>query len=390
MTNNSADLTEPQRSLSKVDDRNELAWLIRDFGLMHDPDFADLVERAATGDGEHSRFLSTMIAHPDEPVVLPWASSEPIDPPMPAEAYRFPQMSRREQMKANRFMLPKAVERPALCKGQPRLRSAVLTDEAARLYRCLAFAMHKYGVVMNGHMTVTWEQWGVRDHAEAAAVLTEFNARMAKWLRVDANGRRRKGTSSAAWGEGEPYYYAFIHEHASNRGFHSHQLFRVGEGKARAFAEYAVTVLRRLTGVMNAPAGAVVFTPNTVRDGFAPYLPRFKRNETERCWIWFRYLAKNLCPHEFRQVGDECALQRDIFRIRRVFLPPKPVTCTDLFGCSENIAVGAQGKAGFMSKYDSGDWTKLYTSSELDEYRLRSRQQEQAKELASLLDQLKI
>jgi hypothetical protein len=250
----------------------------------------------------------------------------------------------------------------------------VLTDEVARLYRCLAFALHEYGVTMNGHMTVTWEQFGIRDHAQAVAVLTEFNTRMAKWLKVRATGRRRKGTTASTWGEGEPYFYAFIHEHASNRGFHTHQMLRVSDGKARAFAEYAVMVLRRLTGVMQVPAGAVVFTPNTVRDGFAPYMPRFKKNELERCWIWFRYLAKNLSPHEFKQVGDQYALQRDIFRIRRVFLPPKPVTCTDLFGCSENIAIGTQRKAGFVSKFDSGDWTKLYSGYELDEYRLRLQQ----------------
>lgn len=390
MLNDSNDLTETRRSLLEVDDRNELAWLIRDFGLVHDPDVADLVERAATGDGEHSRLLRTMIAHPDEPVFLSSLPSQPIDPPMPAAAYRFQPMSRREQMKANPFMLPKAVERPALSKGQPRLRSAVLTDEAARLYRCLAFAMHEYSVVMNGHMTVTWEQWGIRDHAEAVAVLTEFNARMAKWLKVDANGRRRKGTTATAWGKGEPYYYAFIHEHASNRGFHSHQVFRVSDGKAKAFAEYAVTVLRRLTCVTTVPVNAVVFTPNTIRDGFAPHLPRFKKNEVERCWIWFRYLAKNLSPHEFKQVGNQCALQRDIFRIRKVFVPPQPVACMDVFGCSENISIGAQEKAGFVSKFDSADWTELYTSSELDEYRLRLRQQQQANEVAAVLAQLKI
>jgi hypothetical protein len=330
-----------------------------------------------------------MIFYPDEPIELV-ISSKPFPPPSPAEPYRFRPMSRREQMKANPFMRPKAVERSTIPTQQPHVRSAVLTDEAGRLYRCFAFAMHEYGAVMNGHMTVTWEKWGIRDHAQAVAVLTEFNARMGKWLKVRATGRRRKGTTSTAWGEGEAYYYAFIHEHASNRGFHSHQMFHVSDGKARAFAEYAVTVLRRLTGVATVPAGGVVFTPNTVRDGFAPYMPRFKKNELERCWIWFRYLTKNLSPHEFKQVGDKYALQRDIFRIRRVFLPPKPVTCMDLFGCSENIAVGAQKQAGFVSNFDSGEWTKLYSGYELDEYRLRLQQQGRDKELAAIFDRVKI
>lgn len=49
MLNDSDDLTEPRRSLVAIEDRNELAWHIRDFGLMHDPGVADLVERAAVG-----------------------------------------------------------------------------------------------------------------------------------------------------------------------------------------------------------------------------------------------------------------------------------------------------------------------------------------------------
>ena len=70
--------------------------------------------------------------------------------------------------------------------------------------------------------------------------------------------------------------------------------------------------------------------------------------------------AKNLSPHEFKQVGGQCALQREIFRIRPQFTAPAPVTCTDVFGCSENIAIGAQTKAGFVSKFDQGDWKNVY------------------------------
>ncbi|MGJ5051645.1 hypothetical protein ACQR09_31580 [Bradyrhizobium oligotrophicum] len=271
-----------------------------------------------------------------------------------------------------------------------KYRSAALTDEVGRLYNCLAFAMHQYGAVMNGHMTVAWELFGIRDHVKAAAALTEFNARTRKWLEVEGSGRRRKGTKSETWGPAERYYYAYVHEHASTHGFHTHQLFHVSDGKARAFAERAVKCLAQLTGVTNAPAEAVVITPNTVRDGFAPYLPRFKRNEEDRCWVWFRYLAKNLSPHEFKQVGGQCLLQREIFRIRPVFIAPAPVTCTNLFGCSENIAVGAQTKAGFVSKFELGDWKNLYSSSELEDFRQRRRAWEREQELASILGNLTI
>jgi hypothetical protein len=270
-----------------------------------------------------------------------------------------------------------------------KYRSGVLTDEAGRLYNCLAFAMGQYGVVMNGHLTVTWELLGIKDHLRAAAVLTEFNARMRKWLEVDATGRRRKGTKSASYGAAEPYYYAYVHEHAPTHAFHSHQLFHVSDGKAKAFAERAVTCLAGLAGMTKPPVEAVVITPRTARDGFASYLPRFKRNEGERSWIWFRYLAKNLSPHEFKQIGTQCALQREIFRIRPQFTAPAPVTCMDVFGCSENISIGAQTKAGFVSKFDLGDWKSLY-SGLLDEYRQRQRDRERQDEVAFVLGKIVI
>lgn len=235
--------------------------------------------------------------------------------------------TKRRWTQANPFSLPRSIRRADLSNQAPRLRPAVLTDEASRLYRCLAFAMDHAGVVMNGHMTIVWKAWGVTDHAQAASMLTEFNARMGKWLAVSGTGRKRKGVTSSTYGVGEKYFYAFVHENTSDRGFHTHQLIGVTDGKARAFSERAVKVLQRLTRKTMVPVGGVMFTPGTKRDGFAPHLHHFKKNEVERCWIWFRYLAKNLSPHEFKRVGDRYALQRDIFCIRRVFVQPQPVTC---------------------------------------------------------------
>lgn len=377
-------------SMAQISDADELAWQLRDFGLMFDPDFTDEVRRGCAGNGEHSQLLRASVGDPEEPEIEPSVAPGPVGPPMPAEAYRGHPMSRRELMKANPFMRPKAVELASSPARLPKKRSAVLTDEAAQLYNCLAFAMREYGVVMNGHMTITWGLLGLRDHRGAVRVLTEFNARAANWLGVDATGRKRKNTRSDTWGEGETYCYAYVHEHASTHGFHAHQLFRVGDGKAKAFAEWAVVCLATLAGATNAPAEAVVFTPGTKRDGFAPYLPRFKKNELERGWVWFRYLVKYLSPHEFKQVGELCARQREIFRIRPLFIEPQPVACTKLFGCSQNISAGAQRRAGFVSKFDRGDWSALYSGSELEEYRHWSREREQQQEVEAVLGGLNI
>src|SRR5438105_2909096 len=106
---NSDTETEPRLSLSMIDDRNEQAWNILDFGLMYDPDVADLVGRAASGPGEHSLRLRAMLPWPEEVLTMP--TMVPVAPPMPAKAYRTRPMSRREYMKANPFARSKLVER---------------------------------------------------------------------------------------------------------------------------------------------------------------------------------------------------------------------------------------------------------------------------------------
>jgi hypothetical protein len=89
-------------------------------------------------------------------------------------------------------------------------------------------------------------------------------------------------------------------------------------------------------------------------------------------------------------VSDQCALQREILRIRPAFIAPASVTCTNLFGCSENIAIGAQMKAGFLSKFDRGNWKNLSSSSELNEFRQRRREWERPQELDSVLGNVTI
>jgi hypothetical protein len=90
-------------SITKIGNRDEMAWHILDFGLMHDPAYADAVAIAASGDGEHSKLLRAMIGHPDEPDIESTLPFDQVDPPMPAEPYRSSPLSRREQMGVNPF-----------------------------------------------------------------------------------------------------------------------------------------------------------------------------------------------------------------------------------------------------------------------------------------------
>ena len=62
---------------------------------------------------------------------------------------------------------------------------------------------------------------------------------------------------------------------------------------------------------------------------------------------------------------------------------------TKLAGCSENISEGAQRAAGFVSKFATGEWSRLYDGSELQERRHRLKteaEQREALELARALN----
>ena len=46
-----------------------------------------------------------------------------------------------------------------------------------------------------------------------------------------------------------------------------------------------------------------------------------------------------------------------------------PVTCRKLAGCWGAFGPAAQHRAGFVSKFEAGNWAGLYDGSELADYR---------------------
>ena len=49
-------------------------------------------------------------------------------------------------------------------------------------------------------------------------------------------------------------------------------------------------------------------------------------------------------------------------------------------GCSENISEGAQRAAGFVSKFATGEWDRLYDGSELQERRRHLKEEAERQE----------
>ena len=267
-----------------------------------------------------------------------------------------------------------------------KYRPSVLTDEPAGLYNAIAFAQWSYGLVLNSHLTITWNLLGVQDHRHAVDILSKFNQEAGKWLAVDNTGRRRKNTNARTWGGKSLYVYAYVHECTNERGFHTHELFHAPDGKAKAFSEWAPSRLAELAGLDGLVEDAVFFTPGTKRDGFSPHAARFKKNEVERCWAYFRYLIKNLDPDMAKEVGGRSGNQRAIFKAETNFVEPPRVHCRKLFGCSENIGIGEQRAAGFVSKFDAGvDWDRLYDDSELAAFQRFVELERQEREVAAAL-----
>jgi hypothetical protein len=274
-----------------------------------------------------------------------------------------------ERLKINPFR----PDEPMKQKASAPLRESMLRSEVPRLYSAMAFAMWQYGRVMNAHMTVLWKLLGVTDPNEAVKILSKYNHEAAKWLTVgDGDDVMRSRRSRRASGTSAPHLFVYVHEQAQEKGFHTHELMCVPVGRAQEFAEWSRECLARLARCARPDEAAVFFTPaSEKRRQFNPYQGAREEFAVGRHWRWFRYLTKSLDPdhRERSPVDGAWYVARDIFQMTKPFMATGPVSCRKLAGCSENIGLGAQTKAGFLSKFDRGDWSRLYDGSELDEYR---------------------
>lgn len=252
-------------------------------------------------------------------------------------------------------------------------RASMLRSEVPRLYSAMAFAMWRYGRVMNAHLTVCWKLLGVTDHNEAARLLSLYNHEAAKWLGVgDGDDVVRSRRSRRTSGTSAPHVFVYVHEQAQEKGFHSHELMCVPVARSQEFAQWSRECLVRLSECARPDEAAVFFSPaSQKRRQFGPYAGARESFAVDRQWRWFRYLTKSLDPdHQERSPTDGAwHAARVVFQITKPFMATGPVTCRKLAGCSENIGPGAQSKAGFVSKFETGDWAALYSGSELDDYR---------------------
>lgn len=286
-------------------------------------------------------------------------------------------------------------------KVRVSVRSSMLRSEVPRLYSAMAFAMWQYGRVMNAHVTILWKLLGVTDHNKVVKILSKYNHEAAKWLGVgDGDNVVRSRFSRRSFGTSVPHTFVYVHEQAQEKGFHTHELMCVPLSRAQEFAGWSRDCLARLSKCARADEAAVYFSPaSQKRRKFRPYGGARESFAVDRQWRWFRYLTKSLDPahRERSPIDGAWHVARDIFQMTKPFMATGPVSCRKLAGCSENIGPRAQRRAGFVSKFDSGDWANLYNGSELDEFRealaeaaMLAREMAQQAEMKALLDRITI
>ena len=195
--------------------------------------------------------------------------------------------------------------------------SDLTAKHVVRLYNAIAFAMWQHVAIMNTHVVILWETLGVYDHNRATTLLSEYLNQAKKWAGVGMVGkprqRRRERTS-----EGFTFRFVYVHENATQRGFHTHILCTVPWSMAKAFAAWSMRTLARLARHNG--------DKRTVR-----VVARYARDEAAavaRCWNSFRYITKQLDPNVGIGWADEPLRQlRAVLKVwpHRTALPRRSV-----------------------------------------------------------------
>lgn len=247
-----------------------------------------------------------------------------------------------------------------------QVRPSTLLYEAGRIYDAISFAMRHHGIVLNAHLTITWGLLDIREHAHAARLLTRFNHEAGKWLAAGSPSHARQRMTRRAWNGSSPHIYIYVHESAREQGFHTHELAVIPPEKVDRFEQWALTCLARLSGRTRIHPDAFCLRV---------YKPRNEADAVARMWDWFRYITKSLSPSVLVEARNgEWVQARTVFK-PRPFLEAPPVSCSQLASGSHNIWTKAQRRAGFRSRYRTGEWDHLYSGWELE-----ARRQEQLEE----------
>lgn len=238
--------------------------------------------------------------------------------------------------------------------------SRYLKKEVVRCYNAISFANQAYGLPMNTHITLALGTIGIRNHDCIAAIVSDFNHRVGKWL----SGRDCQ------------HVYVYSHEGYSKRGFgmHTHILTHIPKSAIAEFRLWAVECVSLLTEL-------------PVQENTICIKHRTFRREDHQVWLqwrWFSYLFKGCDPNAWvmnHRTGQPERLC-DLLKLRGWSMGE--VRCRRRAGMSENIATKAQEGAGFWSALDNCDNGNLFSGWEFHAYRQEQRDQDEAAKAAEV------
>lgn len=393
-------------------DNDDLARSLNETGALDetDPKIAALLARATIGSGTYSRRLQAMIFRPvktnashraalrvfervrqHNPATRPspWARSrydEPLDelpeawepPPAlatrinqdlpPAQVRKWDELLSFEQLWDITYVTPAGDRKqinPFRAPARPgrASRSSLLTgEEVMKLYDGLSFAMWRHGVTMNVHVVIIWSMMGI-DEVEGAKRLGKYLSEAMKWMQVGSGPRWHRVKNPR---EGVELRYAWVHENAPGRGFHSHILMNVPPALTKSFEVWSRSCLARHHG-SNFPFRTFRLVKSYAKTQDAA---------VRRHWSWFRYLTKELEPAtelvtRHRVFGVSTKAMRDVIKPWPL-RSGVPVPRMKMTGVSHSIGQTAQAKDRFKSMLAKGKFNQLYGGDEfLDRDRLK-------------------
>jgi hypothetical protein len=242
------------------------------------------------------------------------------------------------------------------------MRESWLTRrEVRKVYNAMSYAMFKDGIIMNTHLIIIWSMMGLSPK-EGNAILGKYLHGAQKWLRVGCKPCKRRVAGART---GTELRFAWVHENAPGRGFHSHIVLHLPYGLKKDFELWSRAYLVKLTGRH--------FAWKAFR--LRPSYEKIEGAEVARAWSWFRYLTKELHPQaKFSWIVDEREYRelpmRDIVK-PWPYRKNLPVPNMKMTGVSHNIGEGCQRADQFVSKLSRCDFDRLYSGDELEERRQR-------------------
>jgi hypothetical protein len=226
-------------------------------------------------------------------------------------------------------------------------RQSLTVEEVGRLYDAVSF-LNEDGLVLNTHVTIMYALLGVTGHAAGAKMLSDFHRRARASLRD----------------QGYPYHFVDTHEHARDRGFHTHLLTCIDQGVQPAFYDCVESVF-----------GTDRVGKNPVKDRIIPVLVQYKNlhnpdQQRGSQWGRLRYLCKelDLTATALDADGRRKPLHK-LLGLKRS-RQGNDVGSAQRSGSSREIGRKAQEEArtegtAAGSAFQRGAWSELYSGWEL-------------------------